>query len=62
MDLVYEKINNGYHISTDKELLNIAIIHNYLAKESYWAKNIPKEIVEKSIQHSICFGVYFNKE
>jgi GNAT superfamily N-acetyltransferase len=62
MSLVYEKINNGYHISTDKELLDIAIIHNYLAKESYWAKNIPKEIVEKSIQHSICFGVYFNKE
>jgi GNAT superfamily N-acetyltransferase len=62
MGLIYEGTKNGYHISTDTGLLDIAIIHNYLANESYWAKNIPKETVEKSIKHSICFGVYFNKE
>jgi GNAT superfamily N-acetyltransferase len=62
MSFVYEGLKNEYQISTDKDLLDISIIHNYLSVESYWAKNVPKETVEKSIEHSICFGVYFNKE
>ncbi|MFC4767797.1 hypothetical protein ACFO8Q_10545 [Effusibacillus consociatus] len=35
------------------------MIFNYLNKESYWAKGIPKEIVQKSVANSsLCFGVY----
>jgi GNAT superfamily N-acetyltransferase len=47
-------------ISTDKTKLDIPLIHNYLSKESYWAKNIPLEIVERSIENSLCFGVYLD--
>ncbi|WP_207423002.1 GNAT family N-acetyltransferase [Desertivirga brevis] len=47
-------------ISTDKTKLDIPLIHSYLSKESYWAKNIPLEIVERSIENSLCFGVYLN--
>jgi N-acetylglutamate synthase-like GNAT family acetyltransferase len=46
-------------ISTDKSLLQLDVIHDFL-KNSYWAKNIPIEIVKKSIEHSICFGVYLD--
>lgn len=45
-------------ISTDKSLLDLQLIHNYLSKESYWAKNIPMEIVERSVKNSLCFGVF----
>lgn len=48
-------------ISTDKSLLNIDLIHNFLGT-SYWAKEIPLEIVKKSIEHSHCFGVYEEQE
>lgn len=48
-------------ISTDKSLLQIETIHSVL-KESYWAKNIPVEILNRSIENSICFGVYLEKE
>jgi GNAT superfamily N-acetyltransferase len=48
----------GYSISTDKELLDMAVIHQYLSLESYWAKNIPLEVVKRSVEHSLCFGVY----
>ena len=48
-------------ISTDKSLLQLDTIHSVL-KESYWAKNIPLEIVKRSIDNSICFGVYIEKE
>lgn len=46
-----------YLVSTDKSKLNISIIHSYLSR-SYWAENIPKEIVAKAIENSLCFGVY----
>ena len=45
------------YIFTDKSLLNIDVIHNFL-RSSYWAENIPIEIVKKSINNSHCFGVY----
>ena len=54
----FEQVFNDIIISTNKELLDINIIHNYLSTESYWALNIPKSTVEKAIENSICFGVY----
>lgn len=45
-------------ISTDKTKLDVTLIHHYLCNESYWAKNIPRQIVEKSIEGSFCFGIY----
>ena len=54
----YESRNGQYCISTNKALLNIECIHNYLSSESYWAANIPKEIVIRSVENSLCFGLY----
>ena len=34
------------------------MIHRYLSEESYWAKNIPRRIVERSIENALCFGAY----
>jgi len=47
-----------YTISTDKSRLDVAMIHRYLSEESYWAKNIPRDLVEISIANSLCFGAY----
>ena len=51
-----------YSISTDKDKLQINVIHHYLSVESYWAKNISLEIVKQSIENSLCFGVYLKNE
>ena len=45
-------------ISTDKSLLEHALIHQFLSERSYWAKGIPIETMNRSIEHSLCFGVY----
>lgn len=45
-------------ISNDKARLDIALIHRFLSEESTWAINIPRAVVETSIQHSLCFGGY----
>ncbi len=47
-------------ISTDKSQLNINTIHNYLSNESYWAIDRDIEIVKRSIENSLCFGVYLD--
>lgn len=47
-----------YEVSTDKARLDIDLIHNFLSKESYWAKNIPRAVVERSIENALCFGAY----
>ncbi len=52
----------NYTISTDKHELQINVIHTYLSTQSYWAKHIPLEIVERSIENSLSFGVYYKGE
>lgn len=47
----------GYEIDKDKSRLDIDLVHGFLAT-SYWAKDIPKDIVLKSIAGSDCFGIY----
>jgi N-acetylglutamate synthase-like GNAT family acetyltransferase len=46
-------------ISTDRSKLDVAVIHEFLA-HSYWAAGIPRETVMRSIENSLCFGVYDN--
>jgi GNAT superfamily N-acetyltransferase len=52
---------NNYLISTDKSKINIDVVHDFLT-QSYWAEGISKETVSRSIEHSLCFGLYHNKE
>jgi len=52
------KIPPGHwEISTDKTRLDRALIHGFLSS-SYWASGISRELVERAIDHSFCFGVY----
>ena len=54
----YEAGKDEYLISTDPSLLHVDMIHHYLSKGSYWAQNISKDVVERSISNSLCFGLY----
>jgi len=47
-----------FEISTDKNRLDVPMIHGFLANESYWVPGISRESVEKSLQHFLCFGAY----
>lgn len=48
-------------ISTDKKLLDINIIYQFLSG-SYWAKGRQLEVVKKSVENSLCFGVYIERK
>jgi GNAT superfamily N-acetyltransferase len=51
-------MNDNLHVSTDKQRLDIALIHGFLSTGSTWAKGIPLSTVRRSIEHSLCFGGY----
>ncbi|PIR19311.1 MAG: GNAT family N-acetyltransferase [Elusimicrobia bacterium CG11_big_fil_rev_8_21_14_0_20_64_6] len=48
-----------FRVTDGRDDLDIDVIHNFL-RESYWAKGVPRSIVEKSINNSLCFGLYHN--
>lgn len=48
----------GYEISTDLDRLDVDLVFRFLSEESYWSPGIPRAVVERSINNSMCFGVY----
>ena len=46
-----------FTVSTDKKRLEPKVIVDYLER-SYWAQGRSREVIEKSLQHSECFGLY----
>ncbi len=49
-------------ISSDKNKLDLNVIHKYLSEDSYWAKGRDIETIKRSIENSLCFGVYLNDQ
>lgn len=47
-------------IKTGKENMDVKMIHRFLSEDSYWAKNISYELVDQSLSHSFCIGVFVN--
>lgn len=47
----------NYLLSSLSRRVDIRAVHAYLSKESYWARGIPLETVERSIHNSWCFSV-----
>src|SRR6266540_2690629 len=56
--MAYEHHHGDYLLSDDPARLDATAIHHYLSCESYWAKGIPRQIVEASVLNSLCIGVY----
>jgi GNAT superfamily N-acetyltransferase len=51
-----------YSISTDPARLDRELIHRFLSEDSYWAKGVTREVVDRSIENSMPFGVYLGDE
>ena len=47
-----------FTISTDRERLQIDVIHRFLSEESYWARERTREQTLIAIKNSLPFGVY----
>jgi GNAT superfamily N-acetyltransferase len=51
---------DNFTISDEAERLRPEVIVDYLAR-AYWSTQRPRAVIEKSLKHSLCFGVYENQ-
>jgi GNAT superfamily N-acetyltransferase len=48
----------GYEISDDVGRVDVDVVHEFLAGQSYWARGIPRDVLERAIAGSLNLGVY----
>ena len=51
-----------YTISTDNDRLDIGVVHDFVSNQSYWGKGRKLEVVQRSLDHSLNFGIYKDKQ
>ena len=51
----------AYLVTTDKARLDLSLVHSFL-KTSYWAGGIPAEVVRRSVENSLTFGLFRDDE
>jgi GNAT superfamily N-acetyltransferase len=49
---------DGFEVSSDPGRLDRALIHRFLHDESYWAAGVPRDVVDRALDNSLCFGLY----
>ena len=47
-----------FEISTERARLDFDALHDFLSRRSYWAQGRSRALIERSIEHSLPFGVY----
>ncbi|WP_155834067.1 GNAT family N-acetyltransferase [Halotalea alkalilenta] len=47
-----------YRVDCDPAALDLALIHRFLSEHSYWARGIPRALVERALANSLCFGLF----
>lgn len=59
--MAHEWQRGDYSISTDIKRLDLNVVHQFLVN-SYWAAGLPLEVLQRSIDNSLVFGIYKGKE
>jgi GNAT superfamily N-acetyltransferase len=52
-----EWARDEFVISTDRARLDIDVVHEFLSN-TYWAKGMPRETLQRGIENSLTFGIY----
>jgi ribosomal protein S18 acetylase RimI-like enzyme len=53
----WERGRGAFSVSTDPGRLDLDMIHGYLTR-SYWAAGVPREVVARSVEGALCFGLF----
>lgn len=56
-ETLWEQRRGEYTVSSDPAQMDLDVIHGYLSR-AYWCEGIPREMVERAMRHSLCFGLF----
>jgi len=48
----------GYWVSDDPALIDLARVHDWISRESYWARGRSRDVMARAIEHSLVLGLY----
>lgn len=48
------------YITTNKEELDLPLIHRYLSEQSTWAIGLPYALLQRAVSNSLCFGGFLS--
>jgi GNAT superfamily N-acetyltransferase len=48
--------DSSFQVSTDLSRLDVPLIYRFLSEQSTWAVGISRDVVERAIENSLCFG------
>lgn len=54
----YARRTGGFLVSTDRALVDREAVFRFLHDDAYWCKGIPRDRVERALDHALCFGAY----
>lgn len=54
---IIERRSGDAVVSNDPARLDLDVIHRFLSR-AYWSEGIPRDVLERAIRNSLCFGVY----
>lgn len=54
----FEQCHGDLLVSDRRDRLDLDLIHDFLARRSYWAQGIPRSLVLRSLENSLCLGAY----
>jgi GNAT superfamily N-acetyltransferase len=49
---------HGFTVSDDRMRLDLDMVYRFISEESYWGKGRTRDIFERAVRNSLCFGVY----
>ncbi len=56
--MIFERYFDSFTVSTDRDRLDVEGVLAFLVHESAWARWMTREVLERAIAHSLCFGMY----
>jgi len=59
--VAFERRRDGFTITTDAKAFDLDAIFEFLNRDAYWSRGIPRPILEKAIERSLCFGLLEDK-
>jgi len=55
--MAYRAQRGGYEVSDEASRIDLDLVHGVL-RDAYWSRGVPREVVERAVRGSLCFGLY----
>lgn len=52
----------GLRIGTSRDDVDVDVVHAFLSEQSYWCRGVPRDVVARAIDHSLCFSARLDRD